>query len=66
MIPIRYGITGGFDYGRVWLENDDSDSWHNSVGGSLWLAGAQSFTANLGYFNSSDGGRIVFTLGFGF
>ena len=66
VVPIKYGLTLGFDYGRVWLENDDSGLWHNSVGGSLWLVGAEAFTANIGYFNSSDGGRIVFTLGFGF
>jgi len=66
VIPIRYGITAGFDYGRVWTDNEDSGIWHNSVGGSLWIVGAEALTANIGYFNSSDGGRIVFTLGFGF
>ncbi len=65
-IPLKYGITGGFDYGRVWLENDDSDTWNNSVGGSFWVSGLDTFTANLGYFGSTDGGRLVFVLGFAF
>ncbi len=66
IIPFKYGVTGGFDYGRVWEENDISDKWHNSVGGSFWISGLELFTANLGYYNSSDGGRINFTLGFAF
>ena len=66
VIPLRYGITGGFDYGRVWIEDDSSDKWHNSVGGSFWISGLETFTANLGYFGSSDGGRISFVLGFAF
>ena len=66
IIPFKYGVTGGFDYGRVWEENDVSDKWHNSVGGSFWISGLELFTANVGYYNSSDGGRINFTLGFAF
>jgi hypothetical protein len=66
VIPLKYGITGGFDYGRVWVENDTSDKWHNNVGGSFWVSGLETFTANLGYYGSSDGGRIAFVLGFAF
>ena len=66
VIPVRFGLTGSFDYGRVWIEDDTSKKWHNSIGGSLWLVGAEAFTANIGYFNSTDGGRVVFALGFGF
>ena len=66
VIPLKYGVTGGFDYGRVWLDDEDSDKWHNSVGGSFWVSGLETFSANLGYFSSSDGGRISFVLGFAF
>lgn len=66
IIPLRYGITGSFDYGRVWITDDTSSKWHNSAGGSLWLSGLGAITANIGYFNSSDGGRVVFVLGFTF
>ncbi|WP_160114819.1 metallophosphatase [Aquimarina sp. AU474] len=65
-IPLKYGVTGGFDYGRVWVENDNSDKWNNSLGASFWVSGLDTFTGNLGYFSSSDGGRIVFVLGFAF
>ena len=66
IIPLRYGVTGSFDYGRVWTADDTSDKWHNSTGGSLWMSGLGIVTANIGYFNSSDGGRVVFVLGFTF
>jgi hypothetical protein len=66
IIPMRFGVTASFDYGRVWLENDTSDKWHNSTGGSLWISGLGFITANLGYFDSIDGGRVVFALGFSF
>ena len=65
-IPLKYGITGGVDYGRVWLDDDNSDKWHSSAGGSFWISGLETFTANLGYYGSSDGGRISFVLGFAF
>jgi len=65
-IPLSYGVTGGFDYGRVWIDNDDSDTLNTSAGGSIWLSGLDTFTANVGYYGSNDGGRIVFVLGFPF
>ena len=66
VIPLKYGITGGFDYGRIWVKDDTSDKWHNSVGGSFFVSGLETFTANLGYYSSADGGRIAFVLGFAF
>ena len=66
LAPFRFGLTGSFDYGRVWLADDTSKKWHNSVGASAWIIGAEALTANLGYFNSLDGGRVVFVLGFSF
>lgn len=65
IIPMRYGMSLGFDYGRIWTENDTSNKWHNSPGISFWLNGMGAISANIAYFDSSDGGRIVFGLGFG-
>ncbi|MEA1786730.1 metallophosphatase [Arenibacter sp. GZD96] len=63
LIPLRYGISLGFDHGRVWTENDDSKKWHTSPGTSFWVNGLGAISANFGYFNGSDGGRFVFGLG---
>ncbi|MCK7590082.1 metallophosphatase [Subsaxibacter sp. CAU 1640] len=65
-IPIRLGVSAGFDYGRVWVENDNSDQWHNSYGGSIFINGFKAITANVGYYQSSELGRVIFTLGFRF
>ncbi|GHC50708.1 hypothetical protein [Ulvibacter litoralis] len=66
IIPTKYGVTAGFDYGRVWLENDTSNKWHNSLGGSFWISGLETFTLNAGYYSSADGGIISFVLGFSY
>ncbi len=67
LIPIKIGIYGSFDYGRVWLPNFDySKKWHNTYGGGFFINGAELLSANLGVFNSDDGIRIAFGLGFGF
>lgn len=65
-IPMRLGLFTGFDYGRVWLKGEDSNKWHNSYGGGIWLNGAQMITATVSYFKGEDPGRIVFGLNFGF
>ncbi|MBA0883730.1 metallophosphoesterase [Flavobacterium undicola] len=66
VIPMSYGIFGGFDYGRVWLNGETSNIWHQSVGGGLWLNGLNIITARLTYFKGGDDARIAFGLGFGF
>nr|WP_321224784.1 metallophosphatase [uncultured Psychroserpens sp.] len=65
-IPLRIGVTGGFDLGRVWNDNEDSNKWHNSYGGSVFINGFQAFTANIGYYQSVEDSRILFTAGFRF
>ncbi len=66
LMPVTPGIYAGFDYGRVWFPGDSSDKWHNSYGGGFFLNGTDIITANVGLFNSADGLRVAFGLGFGF
>ena len=66
LIPIKLGVFGGFDYGRVWIEDDHSDKWHNAYGGGFFINAIDILSANLGVFNSSDGARVAFGMGFGF
>ncbi len=37
ILPMDIGLLGGYDYGRVWVENEDSDTWHNSYTVGLWM-----------------------------
>ncbi|MEL7270349.1 MAG: metallophosphoesterase [Bacteroidota bacterium] len=66
LLPVTPGFFGGFDYGRVWFPGDSSTRWHNSYGGGFFANGADILSANIGLFNSADGMRFVFGLGFGF
>ncbi|MFK5959709.1 MAG: metallophosphoesterase, partial [Lutibacter sp.] len=65
LVPAKFGVFGGYDYGRVWLSNNNSNKWHSSVGGGIFVNGAGLFTLQTSYFSSDDGGRFMFGLGFG-
>jgi len=60
------GVYGGLDYGRVWVDNEDSDKWNNSIGGGLFFNGADMIVGNISAFSSNDGLRLAFKIGFGF
>ena len=66
LLPLNIGLYGGVDYGRVWVKNDTSDKWNNSVGAGFFANAADIFTVNLSAFTGADGMRIAFKLGFGF
>lgn len=65
LAPMNIGFYTGFDIGRVWLDKEDSDKWHNSVGGGVWLKAAEMITGQFGVFGSSEDVRLSFGLGFG-
>ena len=72
-LPFNWGFYGGFDYGRVWIDNNrvanplfNKDSWNTSVGGGLFVSAYSIVTANVSAFSSDDGLRVAFKLGFGF
>lgn len=66
LVPLQFGVYGGVDYGRVWLDNEKSNDWKTSYGGGLWLVGANMINLNLGIFDSTEGPYFNFGLGFGF
>ena len=65
-IPAKYGLFAGFDSGRVWIDNDFSNQWHNSFGGGVWINAVKVITGKLSYFHGSDGGRLAIGIGLGF
>ena len=65
-IPLNIGIFGGFDYGRVWIPNENSQKWHNSLGGGFWLNALNQIAFQASYFYSSEKGRLVVGLGLDF
>ncbi|MDV6168763.1 metallophosphoesterase [Flavobacterium sp. DG1-102-2] len=64
-LPMKFGVTAGFDYGRVWVDNDSSRKWHKSYGGAVWLNAVDALTARVAYFQGEDGGRISVGFSFG-
>lgn len=38
IIPGQLGLSGFYDTGRVWVEDDKSDKWHQGVGGGLYFS----------------------------
>jgi calcineurin-like phosphoesterase family protein len=66
LLPLTMGVYGGYDYGRVWIPNEDSNLWHTSFGGGFFFNAADIMSLTLAYFDSVDGPRFTFGLGFGF
>ncbi|WP_397363728.1 phosphoesterase [Olleya sp. R77988] len=66
LLPLNIGVYGGLDYGRVWIKNDNSKKWNNSFGGGVFFNAAGMLVGNLSAFNSDDGLRLAFKIGFGF
>jgi hypothetical protein len=52
ILPVTWGVVGFGDVGRVWLEGEESDTWHTGVGGGVWialLANRMSFSAGISH-----------------
>ncbi len=65
--PLTYGILGGFDYGRVWIDGPDSEQWHHDFGGGIWINTVKIFTARLTVFKApQEIARVSFGLNFTF
>ncbi|WP_166922101.1 metallophosphoesterase [Flavobacterium poyangense] len=67
IVPLTYGILAGFDYGRIWLEGENSRKWHQDYGGGLWINAVNTITARISYFKSPDEvGRVIFGAAYSF
>ena len=64
LIPLKFGIFAGYDFGRVWYNDEKSKVWHDSYGGGFWVSSLDIMSANFNLFGSSEGLR--FSFGFNF
>lgn len=64
--PTVGGVILGLDYGRVWLEGEDSDVWHVGYGGGVWLAPLGATIISLTYFRDDQDARVAFAAGWPF
>lgn len=44
------GISGGFDYGRIWSDFDENEQWQYSYGGGLWISPLDKAIFSLGAY----------------
>lgn len=65
-LPFQLGIFTGYDLGRVWLDGENSDVWHDSYGGGLWINSAEAIQGTFSLFAGSEGARFEFGIGLKF
>ena len=65
-LPFSFGISGGFDYGRVWLDGEESDTWHYGYGGGIWIAPIDFIVISAQMFISEEDERLVVKVGHAF
>ncbi len=65
-LPAEWGIYGGGDVGRVYVDGESPGGWHGSGGGGLWLAFLdRSNTVSVGVAASSEGTLVRAGAAFG-
>ena len=63
LLPLKFSVFGGYDIGRVWIDNEDSNTWHDSAGGGFIINAVDTISGQFGLFNSDDGLRVSFVFG---
>ncbi len=66
LFPITFIVYGGYDVGRVWVENDSSKKWHSSYGGGLYVSWIDALKANVSTFYGDEGVRLQFGFEFSY
>lgn len=73
LVPISLGVFGGVDYGRVWVSDSlaldpafNQNKMNTSFGGGFFVNMVDMMAAYISVFQSDDGMRFAFKLGFGF
>jgi hypothetical protein len=65
-LPAEWGLYGGGDVGRVYLDGETPGGWHGSGGGGLWLAFLdRRNTVSVGFASSTEGTRVEAGAAFG-
>ena len=66
LVPGDFGIFGLGDVGRVYLDGEESDTWHGAAGGGIWLSFIERVnTISVAVARSSERTRVYVGAGFG-
>ncbi|NME69634.1 BamA/TamA family outer membrane protein [Flammeovirga aprica] len=66
IIPFTFGVIGFYDFGRVWLEGESSDKWHESYGGGIYIAPVDKIALSSIVGASDERLNVYFNVGFSF
>jgi hypothetical protein len=67
LVPSDVGVFGLADAGRVWLEGETSDVWHEAVGGGIWIGFlSRANTLSVALAASDERTGVYVQAGFGF
>lgn len=58
-LPFSFGLTAGFDHGRVWLKGEESDTWHYSYGGGIWFTPFDLFVIQASVFRGDNKQNLI-------
>ncbi|HTK19256.1 MAG TPA: BamA/TamA family outer membrane protein, partial [Mucilaginibacter sp.] len=62
ILPGELGLTGFFDTGRVWIDNDNSNKWHVGEGGGVYFMPAGLTLFQVVAAHSTEGWYPYFSL----
>ena len=69
IVPVKFGLRGFFDAGRVYIKNETSSKLHAGYGGGIYLIPLEknySLGLNMAFSEEEKGGLIVFEFGISF
>lgn len=66
VLPLQFGILGGFDVGRVWQNKETSTQLYSDFGAGFWLQTADLIKAELQAFKGDEGLRFSINIAIGF
>jgi hemolysin activation/secretion protein len=66
IVPGELGLLAFYDAGRVWVDDEQSATWHQGIGGGLYFAPAKLAVLSVVAGHSSEGWYPYITLGFRF
>jgi hypothetical protein len=64
ILPGQLGVTGFYDVGRVWQKGDNSNQFHQGVGGGLYFAPASLTVLQVLVGHSNEGWYPYISLNF--
>ncbi|MEP6951740.1 MAG: hypothetical protein ABI863_20780 [Ginsengibacter sp.] len=59
-----FGIYGFFEDGRVWVKEDNTDTFHTGYGGGIYLIPYSTLALNLFFATSKEVNVFTFRAGF--